>query len=335
MEACITGIDYALPSRCVTNAELEQLHPQWQIPQFAARTGVNMRYWCAANETALDLALSACRRLFARCAIDPLYIDAIIFCTQSPDYIMPPNSCIMQNRLGLRTAIAAFDFTHACSGFIYGLYCAKALVRSGAAKNVLLVTAETYSKWINPDDRGPATLFGDGAAAVLVAAGPVGIGSIVMATDGSGERAFCIPAGGARLPTDMASQAVATDKNGNSRLPTNIHMDGVAILDFVKDKVPRLIRDLLEQAGLKIDDLDLVVFHQASQMALDVLNRIMHIPVEKRFSNLALVGNTVSASIPIALRDAEKQGVLKPGMKVMVVGFGAGLSWGGAILNWQ
>jgi len=332
--AFIEGIDYVLPSRIVANAELAKLHPNWQMEQVAIRTGVTERHWCAEHETALDLGEAAVRKLMARLALGPDAIDAILFCTQTPDHVMPPNACLLQHRLGLTTALAALDFSLACSGFIYGLYLAKALVTSGSANRVLLVTAETYSKWMHPDDRGPITLFGDGAAATLITAGRGGIGQVHTRTDGVGGPAFMVPAGGARQPSSPQTCLPVADPSGNVRTAENIYMDGGAVLDFVKKEIPGFVRQLLTASGQEMEAVDLAIFHQGSQMTLDVLHKALRIPPQKQFSNLAKVGNTVSASIPIAIRAAEEAGVLKPGMQLLVTGFGVGLSWGGCLLRW-
>ena len=333
--AYIAAIDYALPARQVGNSELAALHPDWQMSQVVLQTGVESRYWCDASETALDLAEVACRRLFARLDVSSSRIDAILFCTESPDHIMPPNACLLQHRLHLARNIAALDFSLACSGFVYGLYLAGALVRSGAARHVLLVTAETYSKWMHQDDRGPMTIFGDGAAATLVSAGEEGIGDCQMATDGGGGACLMVPAGGARLPRSPQTAEPIVGPNGNVRSAENFVMNGAAVLDFVKKEIPLLVRNLLERASLSLKDIDLVLFHQASRVTLDHLHRVLNIPTNKQYCNLARVGNLVSASIPVALRDAELAGVLQTGMRVMLVGFGVGLSWGGCIVNWD
>ena len=196
--ADIVAIEYALPDRRIGNDELARLHPEWQMSQVARQSGVQSRAWAGPGETALDLAEKACRKLMARPGVDLSRTDALLFCTQSPDYVMPPDACLLQHRLELPVTVAAFDYTLACSGFVYGLYLAKALIQSESAQQVLLVTAETYSKWIHPRDRGPMTLFGDGAAASLIVPGAPGIGELAMRTDGAGAAAFWIPAGGAR-----------------------------------------------------------------------------------------------------------------------------------------
>jgi len=334
INAHLSALDYALPAHRVTNAELAQLHRQWRMEQVVLRAGVEERYWCAPGETPLDLAEAACRRLAQR--VDLSEVDALLFCTQTPDYPMPPNACLLQHRLGLPHTVAALDFALACSGYIYGLYLAKGLIGAGLARQVLLVTADAYSKWMHPDDRGPVTLFGDGAAATLICAGAgdAGLGEFALRTDGGQMACFYVPAGGARQPASPQTQLPLADKNGNIRTAQNLLMDGAAVLDFVKQEIPPLVRALLQQAHLTLDELDLVVFHQASRLALDFLHRALHIAPRQQFENLARVGNTVSASIPMALRDAETQGVLRPGMRVMLVGFGVGLSWGGCIVRW-
>lgn len=333
--AYIAAIDYALPEHEVSNADLAARHPEWRMDQVAQRSGVVSRRWCGPTETALDLGEAACRKLVERTGADLARVDALLFCTQSPDYVMPPNACLLQHRLGLARTVAALDYSLACSGFVYGLYLARALIHSGSARQVLLVTAETYSKWINPDDRGPLTLFGDGAAATLVVAGEPALGAFSMASDGGSASSFMIPAGGARVPSSEETKAPRTDDSGNVRTQEDIYMDGNAVLDFVKQEIPTLVRGLLAQQRLTLDEIDLVVFHQGSQMTLDHLHKALRIPPQKQFSNLATVGNTVSASIPIALRDAELQGRLKPGMRVMLVGFGVGLSWGACLVEWR
>ena len=333
--AHIAAIEYYLPARVITNAELDAQHPQWQMGQVALRSGVERRHWCGADETALDLAEGACRRLAERSGFDLGRAGALIFCTQSPDHVMPPNACLLQSRLGLPDTIAAFDFTLACSGFVYGLYLAKALIGSGAVEHVLLVTAETYSKWIHPDDRGPMTLFGDAGAVTLVSAGEPAIGGFLLGTDGHKAGCFMVPAGGARVLRSAETAALLTDHNANIRSAEHLYMNGLAVLDFVKEKIPSVARGLLEQERLTMEDLDLVVFHQASQVTLDHLHVALRIPKQKQFVNIACVGNTVSASLPIALRDAERQGKLTPGMRLMLVGFGVGLSWGACILTWK
>lgn len=333
--ACITAVEYALPAQKVTNESLALAHPAWKMEQVEKQSGVRSRGWCGPEETALDLAESACQQLLRRCGAARNEIDTVLFCTQSPDYVMPPDACLLQERLRLKTSVAALDFNLACSGYAYGLYLAKALIESGSAEQVLLVTAETYSRWIHPDDRGPMTLFGDAAAATLIGRGEASIGKVFLGTDGAGWKTFFVPAGGARVPRCEETARTSFDMNGNVRTPEHIFMDGHAVLDFVKKTIPPFIEQILREEKLSVRDVDLFVFHQASQVVLDFLFHRLDIPAEKQFNNLASIGNTVSASIPIALRDAELQGRLRDGMSVLVVGCGVGLSWGGCVLRWR
>lgn len=334
--AYIAGIDYALPTRCVSNAELSRLHPDWKMDQISGRTGVVNRSWCVDGETALDIAEVACRNLFTRLNVDLSSVDTLLFCTQSPDYPMPSNACLLQDRLGLSRSLVALDYTLACSGFVYGLFLSQALIKSESSKLILLIAAETYSKLMHPDDRGTRTLFGDGAAAILVAAGKNGLGICQMGTDGSGARHFMVPGGGARSSClSETAESLTEEQSSLLKRDKTITMNGAAVLDFVKKEVPPLVRSLLQRSELTMDEIDLFIFHQGSKMTLDYLHAMLHIPQSKQFSNIRDIGNTVSASIPIALRDAEQQGFLKPGMRVMIVGFGVGLSWGGHIITWQ
>jgi len=334
LKAEIAAIEYVLPARCVTNDELDKLHPEWSIHKVAERTGVLTRFISGQDETALDLAVEACEKLFQSEIVTPEDVGAIIVCTQSPDHIMPPNATLLQHRLGLPLSIAAFDYSLACSGFIYGLFMAKALIESQSLDNILLVTTETYSKLIHPDDRGTMALFGDGAAVTLLRKGSKGVGNVVLGTDGSGGKRFIVPAGGSRLPQSSETCVEILNAMGNVRTQENIHMDGPAVMAFVKERVPGCVTQLLDQAGYTQDDISLFIFHQGSALSLDYLEKALSIPKEKTYNNLAWVGNTVSASIPIAVRDAQSEGLIVPGSRVVLTGFGVGFSWGACIVEW-
>ncbi len=333
--AVIGGIRWVVPAARITNGQLAELHPEWRMEAVARRTGVEARHWCEPHHTALDLGEAACRQLAAGTELDLGSVDALLFCTQSPDQIMPPNACLLQHRLGLRRAIAAFDFNLACSGYVYGLYLADSLIRSGSAQNVLLVTAETYSKWMHPDDRATRTVFGDAGAATWIKPGQQGMRAFVLGTDGAGGSAFEVPAGGARMPHSEETARAEAGASGNYRSLEQISMNGAAMLDFVKKEIPPLVTSILNRSGVTLADIDLVVFHQASRTTLDALNAALRIPAEKQLCDLAEYGNTVSASIPLALRRAEERGVLRAGMTLLLVGFGVGLSWGGCIATWH
>lgn len=332
--ARIEGIEYSLPQLVVTNEDIAAAHPEWRMAEVAKRTGVITRHIASPTETALDLSESACRALLKRTGVVPEEIDAVIVCTQTPDFVMPPNACLIQDRLGLSKSVAAFDYTLACSGYVYGLFMAKALIESDALRNVLLVTSDTYSKLISKNDRGPYTLFGDGAAATLVAPGAPGLRQFVLGTDGSLGACFNIPAGGARNPRSSETSTERVDRDRNLRSLEQIHMDGRAVLAFVQREVPAAVDRLFTKAGMSMSQVDLVILHQASGIALDYLEDVLEIPPDKTFKNIQSVGNTVSASLPMALRDAELAGRLRKRDTVLLVGFGVGLSWGACLLDW-
>lgn len=335
MKCTIKAIAYELPQRIVDNDELHRENPAWEMARVEARAGVLRRHIARDDETALDLSIAACEKLFAEHPQAKADVDAIVYCTQSPDHVMPPNSCLLHGKLGLSESVLAFDFTLACSGFIYGLAISRGLLLSGAAGNVLLVTADTYSKYIHPGDRGARVLFGDAAAVTwlgLSAAGD-GISDIQCATSGKDGGKFMIPAGGSRLPRSEKTGQPVTDRSGNVRTPEHIHMDGLGVLSFFNSRVPGHVRGILERNQLTVADVDLFVFHQASKVVLDYIIGALKIPPEKAPCNLRDIGNTVSASIPIALKDAMDHGQASPGQTVLLCGFGVGLSWGSAILE--
>jgi len=335
MRAEIKKISYYLPEQVVTNDDLERENPDWDMGLVGSRIGVLKRHIAREDETALDLAIKACKNMFAEDRSLKGLVDGIIFCTQSGDYILPPDSCILHKELGLGEDVFAFDLNLACSGYVYGLALAQGLISSGRAANILLVNADTYSKYINKHDRSVRVLFGDGAAVSWIAASgsEKGIIDIRCSTYGKYYDKFIIPAGGCRTPRSRATASSNTDNSGNARTPENIYMDGMAILAFVNSKIPAQINGILSKNGLGIEDIALFVFHQASKPSLDKLASLLKIDPEKVYSNIDRVGNTVSASIPIALKDAIEEGRASAGDKVLLSGFGVGLSWGTAIVN--
>ncbi|MEI8349023.1 MAG: ketoacyl-ACP synthase III [Candidatus Omnitrophota bacterium] len=335
MKVIIKDIAYYLPQRVVTNEELYKENPGWKTETLEERIGVMKRHVAGDGETALDLAYRACEEIISKNSELPKLIDGIIFCTQSGDHVMPSNACILHKMLKLSEEVIAFDFNLACSGYIYGLAIVQGLILSGMAKNILLVNADTYSKYIAKNDRSVRMLFGDGAAVSWISLSGSGssIIDIICATAGQYFDKFIIPAGGCRMPKSGRTSELLTDESGNSRTLENIHMDGMGIFSFVNSRVPRQIKKILTHNRLNVTDIKLFVFHQASKMALDSLGCLLGINPEKVFKNLGEIGNTVSASIPIALKDALNSGKLSKGDKVLLSGFGVGLSWGAAIIE--
>lgn len=333
----IRDIAYYLPESIITNEQLSLENPSWDIKQLEERIGVKERHIAGGSETALDLAVKACEKLFLNHPdLKPL-IDGIIFCTQSGDHIMPPNSCILHGRLKLHEEVFAFDFNLACSGYVYGLVLARGLMYANNAKHILLVNADTYSKYINPQDRSVRILFGDGAAVTWISSCAQGTGviDVLCATSGLKFDSFIIPAGGCRMPKSILTSIPKIDENGNVRTLENIHMKGMDILVFVNSRIPKQIRQILERNNLTVDDIDLFIFHQASKLILDSLVKTLQIKPERTYQNINRVGNTVSASIPIALKEAKDLGLLKTGSTILLCGFGVGLSWGSAIVKCQ
>ena len=331
IKAYIKAIDYYLPEKILTNEELVRDFPEWDVDKIMEKFGITKRHIVTENETAADLAVEAAKKLFAQ-GIDKEKIDYILFCTQSPDYFLPASACVIQDRLGLSKNTGALDFNQGCSGFVYGLSLAKGLIAANIAKNVLLLTAETYTKRLHVRDKGNRSIFGDGAAAVLIADdGFAEIGNFCLGTDGSGADHLIIKTGAARYPEK--ENKVEFDENNNPVSSDYINMNGSEIFAFTLKHVPSLVKSVLEKNGIEQKDVDLFIFHQANKYMLDFLRKKIKIDEEKFYLYLSEVGNTVSCTIPIAMCEALKDGSLKNGMKTMLVGFGAGLSWAGCILN--
>lgn len=335
--AAIRAIAYHLPESVLTNAQLAREFEGWEEEKILAKTGIVSRHVASASECASDLGDAAARKLFDTGACMPADVDFLLFCTQSPDHFLPTTACLLQDRLGLPTSCGAIDLNQGCSGFVYGLALARGLVENELARNVLLVTADTYTKFINPRDRSTRTLFGDGAAATLVAPAAVEgdfIGPFVFGTDGRGAPHLIVPAGGARTPHTVATALERKDTSGNWRCDDNLFMNGGEVFAFTLAAVPAVIRRLLEKTGLALDDVDQFVFHQANRFMLERLRDKLEIPPEKFAIELEDTGNTVSASIPIALDRCVQRGVVRPGDRVLIVGFGVGYSWAAALIRW-
>lgn len=335
MSARIAAVDYFLPEGVLTNESLAAQFPEWSVEKISAKTGITTRHVAGADEFSSDLATAAGRALFAGKGIDPASIEYLIVCTQSPDYYLPSTACIVQAQLGLPTTAGATDITLGCSGYIYALGLAKGLIESGQVSNVLVITADTYTKFINPLDKSVRTIFGDGAAATLVTddGDARSIEGITYGTNGAGAKSLIVPHGGLREGEGLQPKSDVSARSLDST-GYDLYMDGPDIFNFTLEVVPPSVDAILEKAGLTGDDIDLYVFHQANAFMLDHLRKKLGVPTEKFFVALSEFGNTVSSTIPIALAEAERQGVLKAGMRVMLLGFGVGLSWGGLVTTW-
>ena len=341
LSAQIFDIDYHLPSTMLDNSELARVFTGWTAEKIAKKLGIESRPVSAAGETALDLGVQAAKNLFDRGGCQPEDIDFLIFCTQSPDYFLPTSACVMQHQLGLRRDVGAVDFNQGCSGYIYGLSLGKGLIESGVARTVLLVTAETYTKYINVNDRSTRPLFGDGAAATLLRGVEVSpeeyalpmVGPFVFGTDGKNADMLIVPAGGHRQPQSKETAVEVMDANGNTRSRNQLYMNGQGIFAFAIDEIPPLIDRLLAKTSKTRDDVDCYIFHQANKYMLQRLQELSGLSGHNFFNDIRHIGNTVSSSVPIAMIHAAEQGMFKQGDMAMLVGFGVGLSWGATLVR--
>jgi len=327
--ASIGPIRYHLPESVLTNATLAEAFPDWPAHRIEEKTGIVERRIAGPAECASDLACKAANRLFAEGSADPADVDYVLFCTQSPDYLLPTTACLIQHRLGLKDSAGAMDINLGCSGYVYGLGLAKGLIETGQATKILFLTADTYSKYLHPEDKSVRTLFGDAGAATLVLGTEPpprealsSIGPFVFGTDGGGANGLILRAGGSRGP------------GNDSTAGEFLHMNGPDVFSFTLRVVPDCVNRLLDKAGCRRDDVDLFVFHQANRFMLEQLRKKIGIPPDKFLVSMSHCGNTVSSSIPIALQDAVAAGRLAGGERVMLVGFGVGLSWGGTMIRW-
>lgn len=330
--AYIKGISYYLPEKVVTNEELVLEFPEWSVDKVAAKVGVNSRHLAAVDETAGDMAEKAAHKLFSEYGIDSKDIDFIMLCTQSSDHFLPSTACILQNRLGIPTSAGAFDYNLGCSGCVYGIAMAKSFVDSGLAKNVLFLTAETYQKYLHPSDKSNRSIFGDGAAACVISTeGIAEIGECVLGTDGSGANHLIVKTGAARCKQITGN--IVEDEDGHQCFDDYLYMNGSAIFNFTLDVVPTMMKDILARNNIEKDEVDFYVFHQANKFMLNTIRKVCVLPKDKFYVNLEETGNTVSSTVMIGLKQCLEAGTIIPGMKVMVAGFGVGLSWGGTILK--
>lgn len=326
--AQIVGWGYHVPSKVITNQDLEQI-VDTQDEWIRSRTGIEERHVAGSpQETSATLGIQAARKALDMADIHPNKLDLIICATSSPEHIFPATASLIQDGLGAVSA-GAFDLSAACSGFVYALSMARGHILAGDAEYVLVLGTETLSRIVDWTDRGTCVLFGDGAGAVLVAASdvPGGIMASVLGSDGSGADLLTVPAGGSAMPATLE-----TVSNGSHY----IKMDGRAVFRFATRVMAEATTKVLAKAGLTVQDVDLVIPHQANERIIQnsVLKQLQ-IPAEKVFINLQKYGNTSTASIPIALCEAIEAGKVKPGDKLVFVGFGAGLTWGACAIEWR
>lgn len=330
----IEGVEFCLGQNSVSNSQLQEEYPSWDMSKTFERSGVRSRPVANPGTTALDLAYEAANKLLNQLGCPSSEIDALIFCTQTPDYVLPPNSSLLHGRLNLDSNVMAFDISHACSGFIYGLGIARSLVVSGAAKKVLLITADTYTRLIHPADRSIRPLFGDGAAATMVSSENLVMKIKDMSFGTAGKKAdrFIVEVGGARNEAPI-SEEVILDRSGRIKSPKHISMDGLGLLSYFNNVIPMSVLGLLEKNGKNVSDVSLFLFHQASRLALEEIMRSLKIPDKKMIIDMEETGNLVSSSIPVLLSRLLNGRALPNGVPVILCGFGVGLSWGTALVE--
>jgi 3-oxoacyl-[acyl-carrier-protein] synthase-3 len=333
-KAFIRGVSYYLPEKVVTNEELVEEFPEWSVEKVAQKVGVNARHLAAKDETAGDMAEKAARKLFEEYGVGPSEIDFVMLCTQSPDYFLPSTACVLQDRLGIPTTSGAFDYNLGCSGCIYGMAMAKGLITAGIAKNVLLLTAETYNKYLHPSDKSNRSIFGDGAAACLISTeGFAEIGEFSLGTDGSGANNLIVKTGAARQKT--ATGKFVEDEEGHVWYDDYLYMNGGNVFNFTLEVVPCMMKEIIKKNDVLKEQIDYYVFHQANKFMLSTIRKVCGITKDKFYINLATTGNTVSSTVLIGLKDCLENGTIKTGDKVMIAGFGVGLSWGGTLLTFK
>ncbi len=313
------------PERVETNEQLQAEFPHWDLPLIEQKTGIRARHIAAPNESASDLAVAASQKLFQDYDVDPQSIDFVLLCTQTPDYPLPTTACLIQDRLGLPESCGALDFNLGCSGFVYGMAVAEGLIQSGAARNVLLLTAETYSKYIDSDDRSLRTIFGDAAAATLVRASEQpSLSGFRFGTDGSGADTLMVAEGGAK----ETSPQVLKPRH-RKRWKSRLYMDGPSLLSFTVVAVPKLIKEVLQAAQLDASDVTYYLLHQATRKMLEQLQASLGVDDQKLPIRLEDYGNTVSSTIPILINELRTENRIPVGSNHLLIGFGVGWSWAG------
>jgi 3-oxoacyl-[acyl-carrier-protein] synthase-3 len=335
MGAIIQSISYHLPDRIYLNDDFFESFPESRADRNnLLKLGIGKRHLVSPGETASDLAVKAALKLFEEHSIDKNTIDFLLFCAQEFDHYTPSTACIIQHRLGLKADCGALDYNLGCSGFVYGLGVAKGLVESLNCKNVLLLTSSTLTKTFHPRDKSSHFIFGDGAAATLISSSESSkVGHFIFGTDGSRSGKIIVKDGGARNKLSESSFKDFTDEYGNTTNDSCFFMNGPSIFNFGLKTVPKLVQDTLDKNEFSLDEIDLFIFHQANLFLIETISKKIGIPNEKIFNFMESIGNTVSSTIPIALAEALKAGKVKAGNKVLLCGFGTGLSWGSTIIE--
>lgn len=330
MGSKIEYIEFYYPENVLSNYDLQTEFPDYDFSKFEQKIGIRNRYIVSNDETALDLAIKSSEKLFLK--FDRSKIDFILYCTQSPEYILPTTACILQEKLKLNKNIGAFDFNLGCSGYTYGLSIAKSLINSGIAKNILLVTAETYSKYLNPKDKSNRAIFGDAATSTLVTYSEEEfIKQFNFGTDGTGFDKLIIKNGASKFKFDNnpLEKFYGTDNIYNDN---NLYMNGPEIFNFTNEVIPSFINEIEIANNILREDIDQYILHQANSFMLNTIRKKLKIEPESFYIDLFDGGNTVSSTIPIALKKYS-QNNNGQNQNIILVGFGVGLSWSGGLIK--
>lgn len=329
MFAKIKAISTYLPAQIEHNIDIVDA-------RFIKKIGVESRHIAADNESAGDLAFAAAEKLFAEHNINRQETNFILLCTQHPDYQMPHTSAHLQSRLGLGKRVGTMDIALGCSGYVYGLAVAKSFIETGLAKKILFLTSSVYTKYINVRDTSTRPMFGDGATATWIEAvddDEPALSAFVFGSDGSRYDKLIIPVGGSRLRPRDTLEVFATDENRNYRSNYEVFMDGMAITYFTLREVPRLVDKVLNAAELTREDLDYCIFHQANKFMMTYLREKAGLDEVPFHNEITTTGNIVSGSVPLAIEQVIKANGTENLKRVMLAGFGVGLSWAGCIAD--
>jgi 3-oxoacyl-[acyl-carrier-protein] synthase-3 len=332
-EVGISGISASVPKNISRNIEMAGFIPMEEIEKTINSIGIIEKRFVDSDTCASDLCFSAAEKLFAEMNIDRTTIDVLIFMSQTSDYKIPATAPILQNRLGLSRSTAAFDIGLACSGYVYSLSVAFAFASLPTINRVLLLDGETFTKIVNPRDKVNTLLYGDAGTATIIEKGQFGTSYFTLNTDGSGFEAIKINAGGSRNISTPENILEKTDKDGNVRSEHQIYMDGGEVFNFTMREIPRDIKNILEYSNINMETIDYLVFHQANKFMTDFFTKKLKIPVNKVPYCLDKYGNTSSSSIPLTISSELSPVLSNTNKKLLISGFGAGLSWGSAILN--
>jgi 3-oxoacyl-[acyl-carrier-protein] synthase-3 len=333
MSANIKAISYYLPERIYSNEEYFQEFPETKTANLE-KVGVEKRHLAGKNELASDMAFAAAEKLFSEHKIDRNEIDFLIVSILEHDFYAPTSGCFLHGKLGLKKKCGAIDFDLGCSAYVYGLGLADGIMRSMGAKTVLLLTVSVLTKKFHQKDRSSRFVFGDAASATLLTySEKENMGPFVFGTDGVGYEKIMVRDGAARFPITENSSQEIKDEFGNITAMENLVMDGMGVFLFSIRTVPPMIEELLAKAGLTQNEIDLFIFHQPNVFLNETLRKKMGIPETKFVHCMKDFGNTVQNTIPIAIYESQKSGKLKPGMTVVLAGFGSGLSWAATIVR--